>query len=125
MLKLSYGDRRPIYEQIKEKIKSLIISGVLKENERIPSVRELAVSMAINPNTIQKAYKELEGEGWYIYSLRSKGYFVAPVDTVQVSGKIDSLTESLRANVRELYFLGVEKEKIDNTVREIYGGANQ
>ncbi len=124
MLKLSYGDRRPIYEQIKEKIKSLIISGVLKENERIPSVRELAVSMAINPNTIQKAYKELEGEG-YIYSLRSKGYFVAPVDTVQVSGKIDALTESLRANVRELYFLGVEKEKIDNTVREIYGGANQ
>ncbi len=120
MLKLSYGDRRPIYEQIKEKIKSLIISGVLKENERIPSVRELAVSMAINPNTIQKAYKELEGEG-YIYSLRSKGYFVAPVDTVQVSGKIDALTESLRANV----FLGVEKEKIDNTVREIYGGANQ
>ena len=80
--------------------------------------------MAINPNTIQKAYKELEGEG-YIYSLRSKGYFVAPVDTVQVSGKIDALTESLRANVRELYFLGVEKEKIDNTVREIYGGANQ
>lgn len=123
MLKLSYGDRRPIYEQIKEKIKSLIISGVLKENERIPSVRELAVSMAINPNTIQKAYKELEGEG-YIFAA-FQGIFCSAGYTVQVSGKIDALTESLRANVRELYFLGVQKEKIDNTVREIYGGANQ
>ena len=60
MFKLDYADGKPIYEQIKDNFKQLIIEGVLKTDDRIPSVRELAISMAINPNTIQKAYKELE-----------------------------------------------------------------
>ena len=77
MFQLDFKDRRPIYEQIKEKMKFLIIGGAMKEGEKISSVRELAVSMAINPNTIQKAYKELESEG-YIYSVTAKGYFVTP-----------------------------------------------
>ena len=64
MIQLDFGDHRPLYEQICEKIKELIISGVLVENDKIPSVREMAAILAINPNTIQKAYKELENEGY-------------------------------------------------------------
>ena len=77
MLHLDFRDRRPLYEQIKEKLKALIISGVLKEDEKIPSVRELAGMLTINPNTIQKAYKDLESEG-YIYSQKARGSFVDP-----------------------------------------------
>ena len=77
MLHLDYGDHRPLYEQIKEKLKELIIGGILQEHDKIPSVRELAANLAINPNTIQKAYKDLENEG-YIYSQKAKGSFVSP-----------------------------------------------
>lgn len=72
MFSLSYNDHRPIYEQIKEKFKQLIISGAMPTDAQLPSVRDLAQQMAINPNTIQRAYKELEAEG-YIYSVRAKG----------------------------------------------------
>jgi hypothetical protein len=68
MLQLDYKDHRPLYEQIKEKMKVLIMSGVLKSDQQLPSVRELAQSLTINPNTIQKAYKDLETEG-FIYSV--------------------------------------------------------
>ena len=70
MFSLSYNDHRPIYEQIKEKFKQLIISGAMPTDAQLPSVRDLAQQMAINPNTIQRAYKELEAEG-YIYSVRA------------------------------------------------------
>lgn len=123
MLKLDYGDRRPIYEQIKDMVKNMIISGVLKSDERIPSVRELAITMAINPNTIKKAYKELENEG-YIYSQRAKGYFVSPADYLKNKCKEDVIFENVKASVRELYFLGVKREKIQKTVDEIYFGGN-
>ena len=62
MIQIDFGDHRPLYEQICDKIKELIISGSLEENDKIPSVRELAMSIAINPNTIQKAYKQIERE---------------------------------------------------------------
>ena len=71
MFQLDFGDHRPLYEQIRDKIKEMIIEGLLDENEKLPSVREMASSLAINPNTIQKAYRELENEG-YIYSVKAK-----------------------------------------------------
>ena len=64
MIQLDIGDHRPLYEQIRDKLKEMIIAGLLSENDKIPSVRELAGILAINPNTIQKAYRELEGEGY-------------------------------------------------------------
>ncbi|MBQ7595139.1 MAG: GntR family transcriptional regulator [Clostridia bacterium] len=76
MLVLNKFDPRPIYEQVKENIKKQIVSGVLKPGDRLPSVRELATQLVINPNTIQRAYHELENEG-YIYKLAGKGTFVA------------------------------------------------
>ena len=101
MYKLDHTSGKPIYEQIRDNLKKLIIDGVLKPDEKILSVRELAVEMTINPNTIQKAYKDLENEG-YIYSVRAKGFFVAPKDNVK---NTETLFKALRETVSELYYL--------------------
>ncbi len=123
MFKLDYSDGKPIYEQIRDNLKLLIMDGVLKCDERIPSVRELAVIMAINPNTIQKAYKELETDG-YVYSVRAKGYFVAPVENIPLSAKSDKVFKNLEEVVKEMYFLGVEKKKVLEIVAKIYERGN-
>ena len=68
MISLNYRDSRPIYEQIRDGLRKLIVTGALGADEKLPSVRALAAQLAINPNTIQRAYNELEGEG-YIYSV--------------------------------------------------------
>ncbi len=111
MFQLNYADRRPVYEQIKEKIKELVISGVLKENDKIPSVRELATTLAINPNTIQKAYHELEQEG-FIYSLRAKGNFVAPKEAAIKKNDTGELIGEFKTIVSKLKFLGTDYEEI-------------
>lgn len=76
MIILDYRDSRPIYEQVVEKFKLLILKGVLQQDEKIPSVRNLAVELSINPNTIQRAYAALESQG-YIYTVKGKGNFVS------------------------------------------------
>ncbi|MBQ7794669.1 MAG: GntR family transcriptional regulator [Clostridia bacterium] len=119
MFQLDYGDHRPIYEQIKEKFAELIISGALRENDKIPSVRELAGTLAINPNTIQKAYRDLESDG-YIYSVRAKGCFVAPrQQVVKRSDTAEILTE-YRTLVDKLKFLGVPQEELVKILGEEY-----
>ena len=75
MILIDYKSRKPIYEQIIDNVKELIVSGVLERDEQLPSVRQLAQELAINPNTIQKAYAELERQG-VIYSLKGRGSFV-------------------------------------------------
>ena len=120
MFQLDLGDRRPIYEQIKEKMKFLIIGGAMSEGEKIPSVRELAVSMAINPNTIQKAYKELESEG-YIYSLAAKGYFVTPRKETEKNENTE-LVLKFSDIVRELMYLGCDKKQLSDIIDRIYKG---
>jgi GntR family transcriptional regulator len=95
----------------------------MKEGEKIPSVRELAVSMAINPNTIQKAYKELESEG-YIYSVTAKGYFVTPRESTDV-GKNSELLAKFSDTVHELMYLGKTKNELSDIINSIYkGGTN-
>ena len=76
MIVIDYQDRRPIYEQIVEKFQVLILKGVLEQGEQMPSVRKLAMDLAINPNTIQKAYSMLEQQG-YIYPVKGRGNFVS------------------------------------------------
>lgn len=71
-------DKRPIYEQITERFKELIATGVLSPHDKMPSVRQLAIELSINPNTIQKSYSLLEQSG-YIYSVSGRGNFVADV----------------------------------------------
>lgn len=120
MLQFSYGDHRPLYEQIKEKMKEMIISESFAENEKIPSVRELAGEIAINPNTIQKAYKELEAEG-YIYSQKAKGYFVMPMKKNIKNMKSTDKLEELENILMELKYLETKRNKIEEIVDKIYG----
>lgn len=116
MIHLNYRDSKPIYEQIKEGFRKLIISNSLSANEKLPSVRELASSLAINPNTIQRAYRDLESEG-YIYTVAGKGTFVAERQEI-FDARQHELLEEFDEIVQELYFLSVKKkdliERIDN-----------
>lgn len=110
MIRLNYRDASPIYEQIKNGLKRLIVSGALKEGEKLPSVRSLATDLAINPNTIQKAYNELENEG-YIYSVPGKGSFACG----EIRGddkRKEELKKQIREMLAELRFLGVPREEL-------------
>lgn len=124
MFHLDYSDHRPLYEQIKDRIKHLIISGALAEHDKIPSVRELAAQLAINPNTIQKAYKDLESEG-YIYSQRARGSFVAPVPRAPENERIRALRTQLAETAKELFYLGESCESIMQQIQSIYQGGLQ
>ena len=81
MIQLNYRDPRPIYEQIKSEFKRLILTQVIAPGEKLPSVRELAAQLAINPNTIQRAYRELDAEG-YTVSIAGRGSFVADIAVI-------------------------------------------
>ena len=110
MICINFRDPRPIYEQVRDRFRELIISGVLPVGEKLPSVRELAASLTINPNTIQRAYRELEQEG-YIVSVPGKGSFAAlPPEAVEA--RKAELSEKLRALAKELNALGMSGEEI-------------
>ena len=116
MIQLNYRDSKPIYEQIKDGLRKLVISNSLSADEKLPSVRELAAKLAINPNTIQKAYRDLESEG-YIYTVTGKGTFVAERKEVYDARAKELLTE-FDEIVEELFFLSVKEkelvERMDN-----------
>ena len=101
MINLNYRDPRPIYEQVKDNLRHLIVSGALSENYKLPSVREMAGELAINPNTIQRAYRELENEG-YICTIPGKGSFTCARDggdsthRQELLVKFDEITAELR-----------------------------
>lgn len=110
MITLDYRDKRPIYEQIIEQIQKLIVTEVLKSDDKLPSVRNLAMELSINPNTIQRAYMQLEKDGW-IYTVKGKGNFVSEksrwIDTEKVAA-----IESLKKEISKAMALGVTKEEI-------------
>lgn len=110
MISLNYRDSRPIYEQIKDGLRKLIVTGALGTGEKLPSVRALATQLSINPNTIQRAYNELESEG-YIYSVPGKGSF-ATGNTGADDSRRKELTEKLREIAAELKYLGVSREEL-------------
>ena len=89
MIAINYRDPRPIYEQIQAELRRLMLTGALPPGSRLPSVRELAGQLAINPNTIQRAYRELELDG-YILSVAGKGSFVAQIDQLAEQQKAGS-----------------------------------
>ncbi len=120
MLHLDYRDSRPIYEQVQDGLRKLMVAGVLQEGEKLPSVRALAGQLAINPNTIQRAYEALEREG-YVYSIGGKGSFVAPRKEVD-TGRRDELMKQLDTCVKELLFLGVSKEELLRHLETAEGG---
>jgi len=115
MLNLDFRDPRPIYEQVKEGLRRLMITGAIQQGEKLPSVRSLASSLAINPNTIQRAYEALEAEG-YVYSVPGKGSFAAPCSQVD-DRRQDSLLRQFDAAVSELLYLGVAAETLIQRIR--------
>ena len=110
MLHIDYRDARPIYEQVMDGLRRLMVTGVIAEGEKLPSVRALASSLAINPNTIQRAYEALEQEG-YAYSVPGKGSFAANRTEMDEKRKTELLRQ-LDAIAEELRYLGVTAEEI-------------
>lgn len=105
MIRLDYRDARPIYEQVKDGLRHLVVTGALQAGDKLPSVRALASSLAINPNTIQRAYESLEREG-YLYTVAGKGSFAAPQADVNADRRA-RLLEQFDASAAELLFLGL------------------
>ncbi len=118
MFHLDIQSRKPIYEQLMDKLKEMIIHDVLKTDEQLPSVRSLAQELTINPNTIQKAYRELEREE-YIYSLPGKGSFVAAKKETTNEGKVAPMKKELERLIAEILYLGVPKEELINLIHTI------
>ena len=118
MFDLDLKSRIPIYEQLMGKFKKLIISDVLIKDEQLPSVRILATELTINPNTIQKAYRELERQG-FIYSIPGKGSFVASIEKNENVEKLIRLKVELTALLSEAIYLGMKEEEVIEMVSNI------
>ncbi len=109
MVHLDYRDARPIYSQIVDGFRDQILSGILAPGERLPSVRELASMLTINPNTIQRAYRELESGGW-IVTVTGKGCFVG--NTMPASPQRQQLLEEFDRVTAALIASGVSREDL-------------
>lgn len=118
MIIIDYKDRRPIYEQIIERIKELILKGILEPDSQLPSVRSLAIDLSINPNTIQKAYSELERLG-FIYSVKGKGSFIAVCDRL-LKERREEIFSSVEKLVQEAKSIGINEDQIISRVNAGY-----
>ncbi len=117
MLSLDYRDARPIYEQVKDGLRKLIVSGAIADGEKLPSVRQLAGQLAINPNTIQRAYNELEAEG-YAASVPGKGSFAVRGERNANDARRRELSARLRETAAELRAMGVSQAELERLCRE-------
>ena len=120
MIVLDYQDRRPLYEQIVEKFRHLILNGALKPGEKMPSVRQLAMDLSINPNTIQRAYAELERNG-FIYSVKGRGSFVGSISRLREQ-KCRELEVKVAGLAVEAKSLGMDKTAFVRMAEEQFGG---
>lgn len=116
MVHLDYRDARPIYAQIIDGFREQIATGILQPGDKLPSVRELAQNLAINPNTIQRSYRQLESEGW-IVTVPGKGCFVCTVPSIRQQEK-QRLMEIFDSTVAALSHLGVSREELLQRLRE-------
>ena len=120
MILIDYSDRRPIYEQVTEKIAELIIRGVLPPESQLPSGRSLAMDLSINPNTIQRAYQELERKG-YTYSVPGKGSFVSQ-KTEYLEEQRGNILEEQRRLAEKAMCLGMDPRLLKNVIDRCEGG---
>lgn len=122
MIVLDYRDKRPIYEQVVEKLEHLIVCGALESNTRLPSVRSLAMELSVNPNTIQRAYTQLEQEG-YLYTVVGRGNYVTGEQEWK-HGKIRSAMKEFNDMLCQLQELGIGREELLEVIDEIYPEVN-
>lgn len=119
MFQIDAMSRKPVYEQIIEQLEKFVLKGILVADSQLPSVRSLSSSLSINPNTIQKAYSELDRRG-IIYSVPGKGCFVTPeAKEILSQHKRDQLTDLVYL-IKELALAGITKEQIMRCVNEVY-----
>lgn len=123
MIYIDYKDSRPIYEQVVEKLKNLILKGILEPDAKMPSVRNLAMELSINPNTIQKAYARLEQDG-YIYTIKGRGNFVSS-DVNLLEDKEIQITGRIMELLKEAEKIGISREAILLRVNEKMKGEKQ
>ena len=114
-LKIDTSSEEPNYLQIEQQIKEGIITGKLLPNEKLPSVRELANELGINPNTVMKAYQNLENEG-YIYMLSKKGAFVSE----KSYDNQNEILNELKTVFMKAKDMGVKYDEIVDTVNEVF-----
>ena len=117
MIILNYRDARPIYEQVRDGLRKLIITGGIAGGEKLPSVRALASQLAINPNTIQRAYNELEAEG-YCVSVPGKGSFAVAPEHAPSAAEIDAARAALLKAAAQLHELGLTNAEIELLLKE-------
>ena len=117
MIVLDYRDRRPLYEQVTERFEELMFHGGLPQDTQLPSVRSLAAELSINPNTIQRAYAELERQG-YIYSVKGKGSFVADWSRIR-KGKHKEWEKRFDSAVKDGLAMGITKEEMTARIQAL------
>lgn len=120
MIIIDYKDRRPIYEQVIERFQDLIVKGVLKPDSQLPSVRSLAMELSINPNTIQRAYTELERQG-FIYSVKGRGSFVSFNEEL-LGLKQKEVKEKLQKDIELAKSVQIPETQVQEIVKKIYQG---
>ena len=122
MFQLNYQSHKSVYEQIVDNIKEQIITGALKENTQLPTVRELSQLLTINPHTVQKAFQTLDQEG-YIYTIANKGTFVSSRKHVKIDEqKVDDTIHVTVAGYKELIYMGMTQDEIHNKILEYMKG---
>ena len=119
MILLDYRDKRPIYEQVVEKLERLIVGGALEPDAKMPSVRSLGVELAVNPNTIQRAYNQLEQEG-YLYTVSGRGSFVAP-ESEWREGKKKKMLDEWRQVTERAKEAGLGAEELKAELDRVFG----
>lgn len=124
MFKISLNGNLPIYEQLIEKIEEMVLLGVLEPDTAIPSVRDFASELAINPNTVQKAFSELDKRG-VTYSVSGKGRFVTSDVSKIIKQKSDKHIEDMLSSVRELINLNVDKSILIHEIEKLYKEGNK
>ncbi len=119
MIVLDYRDKRPIYEQVVEKLEKLIIGGGLEANSKLPSVRALAMELSVNPNTIQRAYAQLEQDG-YIYTILGRGNYVTDKSEWQ-DGHLNTLKADFTELLKQTHAIGIPRSELLSLINSVYG----
>lgn len=120
MFQIDLKSHKSIQEQISDNFKELMVAGILKADEKLPSVRELSKMLTVNPNTVQKAYTKLEEQG-YIYVVKGKGSFVSNVDEMVVDKReVEKIRQLLREDLNKLYYTGIKKSEAQEIVKELF-----
>ena len=120
MFEIDLKSRKTIYEQVVDNIKELILVGVIGPDQKIPSVRDLSKTLTVNPNTVQKAYSELERLG-YIYSVSGRGTFANKTEDINKYDKevIDKASKNIASEIKELLYMGFDKDYITKLLNKL------